>query len=194
MNQTDEKKVAIMLADGCEEIEALTVVDLLTRAGIPRTTVTINKEREVVSSHHVPILADALIDDTDLSGYDMIVLPGGIPGAPNLAANARLREALKAFAAQGKMIAAICAAPAILADLGLLAGKNATCNPSVEHSLIDGGAILSGRPVTVDGSIITSQAMGTAIPFGLAIVEHYLGRAAAEDLRARILYDCAGEH
>lgn len=191
--QSTNKKVAIFLADGCEEIEALTVVDLLYRAGIPHTTVSITDHREVTSSHKVTIIADALISDLNFDEYDMLVLPGGIPGTPNLEACKLLTDKITEFARTGRQVAAICAAPSILANLGLLKGIPATCNPMKEGVLTEQGAILTGHPVTVSGNIITSQAMGTAIPFGLTIVAHYLGKDRADELKRHILFSCATE-
>ena len=118
----------------------------------------------------------------------MLVLPGGIPGTPNLRACASLMKQVVRFHREGKMIAAICAAPSIFADLGLLKGVRAACNPSVEQILIDNGAELVRENAVTTGNIITSRAMGTAIPFALAIVEHYKGREAADQLGRNILY------
>ena len=145
-------KTAIFFADGCEEIEGLTVVDLLYRAGIPCTKVSINDIPEVTSSHEVTFRTDTTIAELDFSEYDMLILPGGVPGTPNLRACDKLMEEVVSFHKEGKQIAAICAAPGIF------------------------------------GNIITSRAMGTAIPFGLAIVEHYLGRDTARALGENILY------
>ena len=183
-----EKKVALFLADGCEEIEALTVVDLLFRAGIPCDTVSINETAAVTSSHNVKITADCVIGDLDFEAYDMLVLPGGMPGTLNLEACSVLTKQVKKFYSQGKMIAAICAAPSIFGHLGLLEGKHATCNPGFRAELEKSGAILSKAPVVKDGNIITSQAMGTAISFGLCIVAHYLGQEAADSLEAKIVH------
>lgn len=182
-----DKKTALFLADGCEEIEALTVVDLLRRAGIPVTTVSVSERREVTSSHDVTILADALIEDLPFDEFDMLILPGGMPGTTNLGACRKLTDRVKEFAAEGKPVAAICAAPSILARLGILEGKKASCNPSVESILTEGGAILQHSPVTRDGEIITSRAMGTAALFGLEIVRYFLGNDTAENLRNTII-------
>lgn len=181
-------KTAIFLADGFEEVEALSTYDMLFRAGIPVSLVSINPDTTVTSSHRVTIAADTTIDQLSFDDLDMIILPGGIPGTPNLEACETLTTQIKAFAAAGKPIAAICAAPSIFAHLGLLAGKRATCNPSKDKDLDEGGAIRLSDPVVVDGNIITSRAAGTAIPFGLTIVAHYLGREAAEDIRKNILF------
>lgn len=185
------QKTAIFLASGCEEVEALTTVDLLRRAEIPVTMVSIQDSVQVTGSHGITITADTVIDRLDFSEYDMLILPGGIPGTNNLRACSKLCDELVAFASSGKMVAAICAAPSVLADLGILKGRTAACNPSKEDALKRGGANLVFTPAAVDGNIITSRAMGTAVPFGLAIVEHYKGKEAAEKLRKNILF--AGE-
>lgn len=182
------KKVALFLADGCEEIEALTVADLLYRAGIPCTTVSITDTTRVMSSHKVTVIADTTVAELPFEEYDMLVLPGGIPGTPNLENCPVLTEQVKNFCISGKQIAAICAAPSIFAHLGLLAGKRATCNPGFYEELEKCGAVLTKDPVTVDGNIITSQAMGTAISFGLTIVAHYLGEETARDLEEKIVH------
>lgn len=181
-------KTAIFFADGCEEIEGLTVVDLLYRAGIPCTKVSINDIPEVTSSHEVTFRTDTTIAELDFSEYDMLILPGGVPGTPNLRACDKLMEEVVSFHKEGKQIAAICAAPGIFAELGLLKGIPATCNPSRDDLLTENDAILKENKVVVSGNIITSRAMGTAIPFGLAIVEHYLGRDTARALGENILY------
>ncbi len=173
MNYKTDKKAAIFMADGCEEIEALTVVDILYRAGIPLTKVSISDSLSVTSSHEVTFLTDTTVSLLDFDEYDMLILPGGMPGTIHLDACRRLTEQVTAFAKAGKQIAAICAAPSVFARLGLLQGKKATCNPSKEGALKEGGAILTYEQVTVTDNIITSQAMGTAIPFALAIVAHY---------------------
>lgn len=187
-NYTTDRKVALFLADGCETIEALTVADILFRAGIPCTKVSVNDTPVVVTSHGVTVTADTTVRFLDWESYDMIVLPGGIPGTPNLKACEPLMEQVKRFDREGKMLAAICAAPSILAELGLLKGVRSTCNPSVEKILIDNGADLVREDAVTTGTIITSRAMGTAIPFALAIMEHYLGREKADELGRNILF------
>lgn len=187
-NNTSEHKIALFLANGCETIEALTVADILYRAGIPCTRVSVNDTPVVVTSHNVTVVADTTVAHIDWDSFDMLVLPGGIPGTPNLKACAPLMEQVVRFHRSGKMIAAICAAPSIFAELGLLKGVRATCNPSVEEFLIAGGADLVRENAVTTGNIITSRAMGTAIPFALAIVEHYLGREKSEELGRNILY------
>ena len=189
-NATTDKRVAVFLADGMEEIEALTVVDLLFRAGIPCETVSISNTNVVASSHEVSIVCDREIDDTSFhfDDYDMLVLPGGMPGTTNLGECDTLTDQVCQFVADGKQVAAICAAPTILAKLGLLDGRRATCFPDLQNVLAENGAQVLQDQVVVDGNIITSKGMGTAIPFGLAIVAHYLGQDVADELAAKIVY------
>ena len=187
-NNEFNNKVALFLADGCETIEALTVADILFRAGIPCTKVSITESPVVVSSHKVTMIADTTIGHLDFDEYDMLVLPGGIPGTPNLKTCDPLISKVREFYSKGRMIAAICAAPSIFAELGLLKGVRAACNPSFEEVFIQNGADLVKENAVVSGNIITSRAMGTAIPFALAIVEHYKGKEAADALGKNILY------
>lgn len=188
--QASEKRVAVFVAPGLEEIEGLTVVDLLFRAGIPCDTVAITPERTVTSSHEVTIVCKRSLFDEDFSfdDYDMLVLPGGIPGTPNLRACAPLCEELAARAAAGRPLAAICAAPSILAELGLLQGRRATSNPGFQHVLAEHGAVLlADEPVVVDANLITSQGAGTAMLFALEIVRHYLGDEAVGRVREGVV-------
>ena len=184
-----KETVALFLAPGCEEIEALTVVDILFRAGIACDTVSVAEGREVTSSHKVTIVANKHIDEVDLDAYDMLVLPGGIPGTPNLHANEKLMAAIHAFAEAGRPLSAICAAPSIFAEEGLLKGRRATSNPGFQHVLAEQGAdLVADEPVVVDGNFITSQGMGTAIDFALEIVRRYQGDAGVEDMKPKIVY------
>ncbi len=184
-NQATDRRVAVFVAPGLEEIEGLTVVDLLFRAGVPCDTVAVTAERTVTSSHEVTIVCDRSVADEGFSfdDYDMLVLPGGIPGTPNLRACEPLCEALRSFAAAGRPLAAICAAPSVLAELGLLEGRRATANPGFQHVLAEHGATLEpDAAVVVDGGVITSQGAGTAMAFGLEIVRHYLGDEAVRQV------------
>lgn len=181
--QACNARVAVFVAPGLEEIEGLTVVDLLFRAGIPCDTVSVAPGRQVTSSHEVTIVCDRAIGEEGFSfdDYDMLVLPGGIPGTPNLRACEPLCAALERFAEQGRPLAAICAAPSILAELGLLTGRRATSNPGFQHVLAEHGAeLVADAPVVVDGNLITSQGAGTAMLFALEIVRHFLGDDAVE--------------
>jgi 4-methyl-5(b-hydroxyethyl)-thiazole monophosphate biosynthesis len=181
--------IAVFLAPGCEEIEALTVVDILFRASLPVKTVSVAKTRTVTSSHKVVIEADTHIDDIDFDDVEMIVLPGGIPGTPNLHANSKLMAGVHAFAEAKRPISAICAAPSILADENLLKGVNATSNPNFQHVLEEHGAYLhADEPVVVDGCYTTSQGMGTAIDFALEIVRRFKGDDEVERLKGAVVY------
>lgn len=188
--QATDSRVAVFIAPGLEEIEGLTVVDLLYRAGIPCDTVAVTPEHEVASSHEVAIVCKRSIADEGFSfdDYDMLVLPGGIPGTPNLRACQPLCDEVSARAGAGRPVAAICAAPSIFAELGLLEGRRATSNPGFQHVLSEHGAeLLPNEPVVVDGNLITSQGAGTAMLFALEIVRHYLGDEAVERVRAGVV-------
>ncbi|MBI9061866.1 MAG: DJ-1/PfpI family protein, partial [Marinilabiliaceae bacterium] len=147
------KKVVLFLAKGFEEVEALTPVDVLRRAGINVTTVSISNDLRVTGARQITVLADALFTDIDYSNIDMIILPGGMPGTSNLNNHQELRKLLVDFAAKNKLIAAICAAPMILGELGLLKGKTVTCYPGFESHLK--GANVTTQSVVTDKNIIT---------------------------------------
>ena len=188
--QACDARVAVFVAPGLEEIEGLTVVDLLFRAGIPCDTVSVGEDRQVTSSHEVTIVCDRAIGEAGFSfdDYDMLVLPGGIPGTPNLRACEPLCAALAEFAEKGRPLAAICAAPSILAELGILRGRRATSNPGFQHVLAEHGAeLIADEPVVVDGNIITSQGAGTAMLFALEIVRHFLGDDAVARVREGVV-------
>ncbi|MCD7956515.1 MAG: DJ-1/PfpI family protein [Lachnospiraceae bacterium] len=179
-------EVYIFLADGFEEIEGLTVVDLLRRAGVPIQMVSISESRKVKGSHGIEITADLLFDEIDANAAQMFVLPGGMPGTTHLAEHAGLAELLKEQAAAGKKIAAICAAPTVLGGLGLLKGHQAVCYPGLEDALT--GAHTTENPVEICGNITTSRGMGTAIPFGLALVAQLRSQEAADQLAKSIVF------
>lgn len=178
--------VAVFLADGFEEIEALTIVDLCRRAGLQAPTVSIMKEKTVKGSHNIPVAADMLLQDVDFEEVDMIMLPGGMPGTLNLEKCEPLMAQVKAFDKKGKYISAICAAPTILAHLGILKGRNACCYPSMERELTD--AKVSRNPVECSDHITTSRGMGTAMELGLTIVERFLGKETAGKLAETVVY------
>jgi 4-methyl-5(b-hydroxyethyl)-thiazole monophosphate biosynthesis len=189
--QSTDKRVAVMCADGFEEVEGLTVVDLLYRAGIPTDTVAVSLSQAVTSSHEVTITCKRSIYDVDFTfdGYDMIVLPGGMPGTTNLEVCEPLAANLLDFNEAHKGVAAICAAPSILAKLGILTNRPATSNPKFQHVLEEHRAKLSQEPVVVDDNVITSKGMGTAIAFGLEIVRWFLGDEAVDNLKPRIVLE-----
>ena len=177
------KTVIVFLADGFEECEGLLVVDLLRRAQIQVITASIMGRKELTSSHNVTLFADALAEDLDYAQADMIVLPGGLPGTNHLRENRIVREQCVRFA-QDKYVAAICAAPSVLADLGLLEGKIATCNPAFEDKMA--GALISHESVSASGNIITGQGLGAAIPFALKLIEELDGKTASEKIAEAI--------
>lgn len=171
-------KVMVPLAEGFEEIEAFSVIDVLRRAGIKVDTIGV-VGTVMASSHGVRVMVDKKITDVNPDEYDAIVLPGGSPGYINLGKSAKLLEIIKKLNYQDKLIAAICASPSILSKLGLLDNKRATIYPGMEKEL----PYPRGERVVVDGNIITSQAPGTAIEFALKIVEKLAGKEKALQLR-----------
>ena len=179
-------RVNIFFATGFEEVEALTVVDLLRRAGIETDMVSVTGDRNVTSSHGITVQTDKLFEDI-YDSADMIVLPGGMPGTLNLKAHKGLAGMIRRYYDdKNKFLAAICAAPTVYGEMGLLQGRMATCYPGMEDQLT--GAIVTCEPVVRDGNIITSRGMGTAIDFGLAIVAYYDGEDAADELAKKIVY------
>jgi 4-methyl-5(b-hydroxyethyl)-thiazole monophosphate biosynthesis len=176
-------RVLVPLAEGFEEIEAVTIVDLLRRADIEVRTASL-AEREVTGSHGITVVADARLDEVDAGEYDMIVLPGGMPGTTHLKSDPRIIRLLRQFAESGRYTAAICAAPSVLAHAGLLEGRKATSYPGFLTSDSAPGIRLSEDPVVVDGKVATSRGPGTAVPFGLALIELLEGsqvRRAVQD-------------
>ena len=189
-NASTNPSVAVMIAPGLEEIEGLTVVDLLFRAHIAYDTIAITAERTITSSHNVTITCDRSLfdEDVDLAAYDLVVLPGGMPGTTNLAACEPLTAELCRRVQNDLPVAAICAAPTVLANLGLLEGRHATCFPSLQHVLVEKGATVDEGTVVVDGNITTSCGMGTAIDFGLEIVAQLHSREEADSIAQSIVY------
>lgn len=180
------KEIGIFMADGCEEIEGLTVVDIVRRAKLSITTISINGTKKVTSSHEVTFETDAVAEEVDYEKLDAIVLPGGMPGTTHLGQNVIVNNTIKKFAAEGKLVAAICAAPSVLGAAGILSGKKATCHPGFEEKLT--GANTSEDAVVTDGAIITSRGMGTAIPFALAIVRYFTDEATVEHIKTGLVY------
>ena len=180
------KKVYIFLADGFEDIEGLTVVDLMRRAGIDITTVSIKNTKQIVTSHKITMLTDTTFGETDFTDADMLVLPGGQPGTTYLGEFAPLKELLKNFYNNGGKIAAICAAPTVFGKLGLLKGKKATAYPSCMDGLTD--AVPSEERVVIDGNITTSRGLGTAVDFSLSLISQLLGEETAEKIAESVVY------
>lgn len=176
----------VFLADGFEEIEALATVDILRRAGMEVTTVSINSSLEAIGAHGVKVTADALISEVDLGSAEWLICPGGMPGASNLAACQALTQALVAQNAKGGKIAAICASPSVVfGTLGLLEGKQAVCYPGMESGMA--GAIVGSGPVAVDGNIVTGNGPAAACAFGLTIVKESVGEDKARKVAEAML-------
>ena len=172
----------VFLADGFEEIEALAPVDVMRRAGLSVTMVSVTDNRVVNGAHGIPVVADASFDALDYADAALLFLPGGLPGATNLEAHEGLGELLKAKAKEEDVIlSAICAAPLVLGGLGLLQGKQATCYPGFEDTMA--GATYTAAKVTVDGNIFTACGPGAAWELGFTFVEHFCGATKADDLR-----------
>ena len=176
------KTMYVFLADGFEEIEALAPVDVMRRAGLPVTMVSVTDNRVVNGAHGIPVVADASFGELDYADAALLFLPGGLPGATNLEAHADLGELLQAKAKEeGVILSAICAAPLVLGGLGLLQGKQATCYPGFEDTMA--GATYTAAKVTADGNIFTACGPGAAWELGFTFVEHFCGATKADELR-----------
>ena len=181
-NLATDATVAIMLADGFEEVEALAVADVLYRAGVRADLISVTDARHVTSSHGIRIVADLMLEDVDLSAYTLLFLPGGMPGTLGLKATPAIQAEVLRRADAGQPVAAICAAPSILAELGVLEGRHATANPAFVKAIAAGGATVHENPVVVDEFIITSRGAGTALELGLEIVRYLLGDEAVDEV------------
>lgn len=174
------KKSYLFLADGFEEIEALTVVDMLRRAEMPLVTVSVTDNAVVTGAHNIPVVADALAQDIAFDDVEWLILPGGMPGMTNLAASRPLCDLIRSHAEAGGLTAAICASPSILGMLGLLNGRRATCYPGFEHNLE--GAIVTGERVAVDENITTGNGPASAAAFTLSIIAQSCGEEKAQEV------------
>jgi 4-methyl-5(b-hydroxyethyl)-thiazole monophosphate biosynthesis len=163
------KTIFLFLAQGFEETEAINVIDVLRRGNVHVTTVSVEETLSVTGSHDITVMADKLFNDIDFSKGDMLILPGGMPGTNNLNSHDDLKILIKDYYSQHKYIAAICAAPLILGQLGLLRNKEAVCFPGYEKELA--GAILSDKRIVVSDNIIMAKGAGCAIEFALKLVE-----------------------
>lgn len=179
-------KAAVFFADGFEEVEALTVVDLLRRAEVEVDMVGAYGEKQVTGSHGIKVVMDKSFEAVDFENMQLLVLPGGMPGTKNLEEHEELIERIKEFYNSDKKIAAICAAPGIFGKLGLLAGKRAVSYPTVEERLTD--AVICKNSVEVDGNITTSRGLGTAIDFSLSLIEQLRGKELAAKIKKSIIY------
>lgn len=179
-------KCAVFLAEGFEEVEALTPVDLLRRAGITCETVSVTGDLIVKGSHGIGVKADILFDALDVQSLDMIILPGGMPGTKNLRQFEPLMELVDYFMESGLYISAICAAPTILGQRGHLKGKKACCYPGLEEKL-EGAETFTNSCIS-DGNIITARGVGCAIEFSLEIIRRLLSWDAAEKISNSIVH------
>lgn len=177
----------LFLAQGFEEIEALTVVDVMRRAGMDVKTVSISADRKITGANGITAVADMLFDEADFSNAEWLIVPGGMPGASNLAAFAPLNNLLKAQAAANGKIAAICAAPAVvLAPLGILDGIEATCYPGFEDHCPN--TVIKAEPVVALDRTITANGPASALKFALAIVANSMGEAVAREIGTGMLF------
>ncbi len=173
-------KVLVLMADGLEEIEAITIIDVLRRAGVDVTTAATG-ENPVMGSHKIAIQADTGLDEVRESDFDAVILPGGMPGSANLRDSDRVISLIKTFNDDNKYVGAICAAPIALGRAGLVNGKKATCFPGFEKELA--GAEYVPEPVMQDGRIITGKGPGCAIPFALKLVENFVSPEKSREIK-----------
>ncbi len=179
-------KVLVPLAQGCEELEAVTIIDLLRRAKIDVTTAGLDKQT-VIASRGVKLVPDTDLDSALKQDYDMIVLPGGLPGADYLDNDPRIQALLKKMAGNHKYTAAICAAPKALANAGVLDGKKATCYPGFLDDMDLPNTIITNEAVVIDGKVITSRGPGTAMDFALTLIETLLGKQKRDEVEAGLV-------
>lgn len=185
-------RVYVFLAEGFEEIEGLTVVDLLRRAKIETEMVSIMDKKQVKGSHGIEVTADSLFGENDYADAEMLVLPGGMPGTLNLGNHEGLCSLLKKHYAEEKELAAICAAPSVFGQLGFLNGRTATCYPGFEGKLE--GAVVCASKVAADGNITTAKGMGAAIDFSLKLIEQLADKETADKISESIIYAGSDEN
>lgn len=174
--------VLVPLAQGCEELEAVTIIDLLVRAGIQVTTASLGEERVITASRGVQLIAQTTLEAVENQLFDLIALPGGLPGADYLQADTRILRLLQNTAERGGYVAAICAAPKALAQAGLLDNKQATSFPGVLDQKPAEGMTYLNQAVVEDGRIITSKGPGTAMDFALTLIERLEGKAKRDEV------------
>ena len=179
------KTICVFLAEGFEEVEALTPVDVLRRAGLPVKTVSVTGVLTVTGAHGAPVIADMLFEEVKEADVEMVVLPGGLPGAANLDAHEGLDKLIMAFAEADKPLSAICAGPMVYGKRGLLKGKKATCYPGFDKYL--DGAHYTAALVEKDGNFITGKGPGAAMEFSFTIAEKYCGAENVKELKKTMM-------
>lgn len=177
--------VLVPLAQGCEELEAVTIIDLLRRAEINVVTASLKNE-PIHASRGTVLIADKTLDEVLQQDFDMVVLPGGLPGADHLNDDPRIQALLKQMASSDKFTAAICAAPKVLATAGILSGKRATSYPGTLESLGLSDTSIENNPVVIDGKVITSRGPGTAMDFALELIELLIGKEKRVSVEAAL--------
>ena len=178
------KRVLLFLAPGFEEIETITVIDILRRADI-EAVVAGTQPGEIIGSRKVKIVPDVLLEDIKNDSFDMVILPGGMPGTTNLRDDDRVKKIIKKMHDQGKYTAAICAAPIVLSAIGLIEGKNITSHPTVKNALKE--ASYREDRVVVDGNLITSRSPGTAMEFAFKLVEILIGKEKVDEINKGVM-------
>lgn len=179
-------RVLVPLAQGCEELEAITITDLLVRAGISVTTCGLD-EQPVKASRGTTIIPDTSIDKVMNESYDLIVLPGGLPGADHLRDNEPLQSLLKKQAQEDRYLAAICAAPKALAAAGVLEGKTATSYPGTLEALASKNISITQNAIEIDGKVVTSRGPGTAMDFALTLIELLESREKRDEVNQQLV-------
>ncbi|HAE91563.1 DJ-1 family glyoxalase III [Tissierella praeacuta] len=181
------KKVILFLAEGFEEVEALTVVDYLRRKDVAVDTVSITEDNKVKGVHDIVVIADKVINSiNDIDSYDAVIIPGGLPGATNLRDNHKVIDIVKKANRNGKLVAAICAGPIVLEKAGVIHGKNVTSYPGFEDELMSG--IYIDDSVVRDCNIITAKGPALAVEFAIEIMRYLLGEEKVDELKKDILY------
>lgn len=181
------KKVLVPLAQGCEELEAVTIIDILVRGGVDVTSASLDNNKVITASRGVQLIANKTLDEVLTDSFDMIVLPGGLPGADYLNSDQRIIAMLKQTAQNQGITAAICAAPKVLVTAGLLDNKKATSYPGViEHSPADGMKYIN-IPVVTDGKVVTSRGPGTAIVFALELLQMLMGDKTRNEVETALV-------
>lgn len=182
-----KKKIAVHLAEGFEEIEAISIIDILRRAELEVLAVSVSGNMEVSGAHQIRIIADTLFEEVNYEEVFMIVLPGGMPGAANLDAHAGLKNQIRQFNQANRPLAAVCAAPMVLGNLGILNGKQAVCFPGFEKYLKDAEVLTV--PVVESGNVITGRGIGAILEFALLIVKRAVSAEKSEEIARQILVE-----